>query len=123
MVVGLLDKQCGTGEASAKSMATKSASRLSTSAWKSGVSAASRDYVICSSCFLAADSLSSWLLASNSYHTVDGNATLPCGVSINTAAANAKASGGGPELGSRALPLPTDDELIKFAKATLRMDG
>ena len=54
---------------------------------------------------------------------MDGNATLPCGVSINTAAANAKASGGGPELGSRALPLPTDDELIKFAKATLRMDG
>ena len=56
-----------------------------------------------------------------SYYTHGGNASLPCGVTIAAAAAQAKAAGGGPEAGSVGLPLPTDEELIAFAKQTLGM--
>jgi hypothetical protein len=36
-------------------------------------------------------------------------------------AARAAAAGGGPEMGSKGLGLPTDDELISFARETLGM--
>jgi hypothetical protein len=42
-------------------------------------------------------------------------------VTIAAAAALAKAAGGGPEAGSVGVPLPTDEELIAFAKQTLGM--
>jgi len=64
---------------------------------------------------------SSWLLARNQYYTHHGTASLPCGVTVAAAAAAAKKNGGGPELGSSAMPLPTDDQLIAFAKETLQM--
>jgi hypothetical protein len=70
---------------------------------------------------LAGSLAGSWLLAGNSYYTPGGNASLPCGVTIAAAAAQAKAKGGGPELDSVALPLPSDAELITFARATLGM--
>lgn len=70
---------------------------------------------------LSASLAASWLLADNSYYTAGGNASLPCGVTVAAAAAQAKAAGGGPEMGSQGLPLPTDDELIAFAKETLGM--
>jgi hypothetical protein len=65
---------------------------------------------------------SSWELYNNTYHTPLGNATLPCGVPVNDAAASAAAGGSGAELGSKALPMPSDDELIAFAKQILGMD-
>ena len=71
---------------------------------------------------LAGSMAGSWLLAGNSYYTHGGNASLPCGISIADAAAKAKAAGGGPELGSVGLPLPTDAELVSFARQTLGMD-
>ena len=57
----------------------------------------------------------------NNYHTAHGNASLPCGVTVADAAARAAAAGGGPELGSAGLPLPSDAQLVAFAKQTLGM--
>ena len=64
---------------------------------------------------LNASMASSWKLYNNEYYTVHGNASLPCGVSI----ADAAAGGSGVEKGSSAHMLPTDAELIVFAKALL----
>lgn len=63
----------------------------------------------------------SWRLAGNQYYTHHGIASLPCGVTVAAAAAAAKLHGGGPELGSSAMTMPTDDQLIAFAKETLQM--
>ena len=70
---------------------------------------------------LAGSLAQSWLLAGNSYHTAHSNASLPCGVTVADAAARAAAAGGGPELGSAGLPLPSDAQLVAFAKQTLGM--
>ena len=59
----------------------------------------------------------SWVLANNTYYTPLGNASLPCGVTIETAAAG----GSGVEEGSTAQRLPTDEELITMARHTLNM--
>lgn len=45
--------------------------------------------------------------------------TVSSGVTVKAAAAAAAKHGGGAELGSQAHALPTDEELIAFAKATL----
>eukprot|EP01043_Picozoa_sp_COSAG02_P023899 COSAG02_NODE_1290_length_13442_cov_6.479125_8_plen_145_part_00 len=70
---------------------------------------------------LAGSMANSWLLAKNSYYTPGGNASLPCGVTVAAAAAQAKYAGGGPEAGSVGLSLPTDAQLIAFAQETLGM--
>lgn len=58
-----------------------------------------------------------WILKNNSYYTPNGNASLPCGVSVAVAAA----SGTGVEAGSTAHRLPTDDQLISMARIVLGM--
>jgi hypothetical protein len=59
----------------------------------------------------------SWDLKNNRYMTPNGNASLPCGVSVAAAAA----SGTGVEAGSSAHRLPTDDQLVAMARKLLDM--
>lgn len=59
-----------------------------------------------------------WRLRNNSYYTPNGNASLPCGISV----AQAATSKGGVEAGSTAHYLPTDDHLIEMARAVLEMN-
>ena len=59
----------------------------------------------------------SWILKNNSYYTPNGNASLPCGISVAAAAA----SGTGVEEGSSAHRLPTDDQLVAMARLVLGM--
>jgi hypothetical protein len=59
----------------------------------------------------------SWSLKNNTYMTPNGNASLPCEVTVAVAAA----SGTGVEEGSIARHLPTDDELVSMARKLLGM--
>lgn len=59
----------------------------------------------------------SWQLHDNEYYTPSGNASLPCGISVEDAAIG----GGGVERNSRGYSLPTDIELVAMARALLMM--
>ena len=71
----------------------------------------------CKATDLKGSMATSWVLANNTYYTPLGNASLPCGVTIATAAGGAS----GVEAGSSAHALPTDAQLIAMARKTLGM--
>ena len=59
----------------------------------------------------------SWKLKNNTYMTPNGNASLPCGVSVATAASSPT----GVEEASTARHLPTDEQLVSMARKLLGM--